>query len=65
MEKQKAIDLIDKMIEEVPKSLNDLKEIWVSGDIYRALRLTEYKEYKIKTSLLMPKEYAVIGSKFF
>lgn len=37
-----------------------LDEIWVSSDIYKSLKLTEYKGYKIYTSVLMQKDYAII-----
>jgi transcriptional antiterminator len=49
MEKQKAIDIIDKMISQVPAELKS-SEIWVSNDIYDVLNIKEYKGYKIYTS---------------
>jgi hypothetical protein len=60
-----SINLIDKMIAEVPECLKEFNEILVSNDIYNALGFNKYKGYYIKTIKQLPRKYAIIGSKYF
>lgn len=56
------IEVLNRMIE-----LNNNKErneIWLSNDIYKLLNLTEYKGYKIYTSILMKNNTGIIGKMY-
>ena len=57
--KEDVLKCIDKMIK-----LNKDKfanEVWISGDIFKHLNIKEYKNYKLYTSKLLPKNYMIIG----
>ena len=55
---------IDKMI--LLNNNKDNNELWVSSDVLIALdNLKQYKGYEIYSSVLMPKDYMVIGNMYF
>ena len=65
MDKQEAINILDEMIEAIPKDNKDITEFWCSTEIYSALDIKEYKQFKIYTSNLIPLDTIYGGKMYF
>lgn len=59
---------LDKLIDQIPESIKELKDcdITVSSDIYKnikdSLKDGKYKDHRIFTSYILPKQYMITGS---
>ena len=63
MNKEEILNVMSNMIKLNNNVVND--EIWISTDLFTELDITEYKGYKLYTSVLMPDDYMIIGKMFY